>query len=309
MYKLKVLVVDDDPFILEVIEITLKEDYEIIKATTGNEAWEKIKEENPDVLILDYMLPDLWGTEICKTLRRDPLWMHLPILMLTGKGEISDKVRGLEAGADDYMVKPFAPKELLARIRMLIRRAQINLDANPLTRLPGNVGIYKELEERIKSKETFAVLYIDLDNFKALNDYYGFERGDRVIKETANILINAIQEKGKDTDFIGHIGGDDFVIVTGVDNAEGVAKKIINDFDRISPNFFDEKDRLKGYIETLSREKEMRRFGFITISIGIVTNVSREFNHVGQISSLGAEVKSLAKKFNQSKYIIDKRTT
>ncbi|MFA5100269.1 MAG: response regulator [Candidatus Omnitrophota bacterium] len=309
MYKVKVLAVDDDPDILDVLVATLEGDFEVNTASTGGSALEKIRKNMPDFLVLDYMLPDMQGPDICKQLRKDPLSLHLPILMLTGKGEVDDKVKGLESGADDYMVKPFSPQELLARIRMLIRRSNINLDANPLTRLPGNVSINNELEEKIKNKEKFAMLYIDLDNFKALNDYYGFERGDEVIKETARLLIDTIQKKGTVNDFIGHIGGDDFVIIATIEGAEEIAKKIIMDFDNISAKFFDEKDRIKGFIETAGRDGQIHRFGFLTISIGIITNMNREFTHTAQVSSLGTEMKGLAKKFPQSKYIFDKRIT
>ena len=195
MLKLKVLAVDDDPDILDLLKTTLEDEFNVSVAGNGNDALEKLKKSVPDLLVLDYVLPDILGPEICKILRKDPLLVHLPVLMLTGKGEIDDKVKGLEAGADDYMVKPFSPQELIARVRMLIRRSCVNLDANPLTRLPGNVSVNKELEERIKDKKTFAVLYIDLDNFKAVNDYYRFEKGYEVIKETARILIAALQEK------------------------------------------------------------------------------------------------------------------
>lgn len=307
MYKLKILVVDDDPDIRELLEATLEGEFQIVTAACGQEALEAVRKEKPELLVLDYVLPDMEGTKICAVLRRDPLFLHLPILMLTGKGEVENKVCGLEAGADDYMVKPFSPQELLARIRMLIRRSNINLDANPLTRLPGNVSISKELEGKIENNDRFAVLYIDLDNFKALNDYYGFKKGDEVIKETARILINSVQENGGVTNFIGHIGGDDFVIITPPRTAETIAKNIISNFDRVSPNFFDEKDRIKGYIETKNREGNLHKFSFLTISIGIITNLYREFTHVAQVSSLGAEIKSFAKKFPESKYIFDKR--
>jgi diguanylate cyclase (GGDEF)-like protein len=309
MLKLKILVVDDDPDILDLLKVTLEDEYQVTAASCGNEALEKIKKNLPDLLVLDYVLPDIHGPQICKIIRKDPLLLHLPVLMLTGKGEVDDKVKGLEAGADDYMVKPFSPQELTARVRMLIRRSNINLDANPLTRLPGNVSITKELEQRIKSKEKFAVLYIDLDNFKAVNDYYGFERGDEMIKETARILIGALQEKGTTNDFVGHIGGDDFFIITAPEAAEDIAKKIIADFDKASPKFFEEKDRIKGYIETQGRDSQIYKFGFITISIGIISNLYRDFTHTAQISTLAAEVKGFAKKFNQIKYIFDKRTS
>ena len=307
MHELKILIVDDDRDILDLIESTLQEEFDVVKASSGNEALEKIKKESPNLLVLDYVLPDLNGPEICKIIRKDTLLSNTPILMLTGKGEIEDKVTGLEAGADDYMLKPFSPQELIARIRMLIRRSHANLDANPLTRLPGNVSIIKELQEKIKSKERFAVLWIDVDYFKAINDYYGFEKGDTVIKNTARILIDAIHQKGTVNDFIGHIGGDDFVIVTNPAAAEEVAKKIIADFDKLAPQFFEEKERAKGYLETMGRDGQIHKFGFPSISIGIITNLEQEFTHTAQISSLGAETKNLAKKFTGSKYIFNRR--
>lgn len=307
MYNFTVLVVDDDPDILELLVASLESEFRVVKASAGTEALERIKSSTPDLLVLDYNLPDILGVDICKILRKDPLFFHIPILMLTGKGEVEDKVKGLESGADDYMVKPFNPQELVARIRMLIRRSGVNLDANPLTRLPGNVSINRELTENIDTNELFAVLYIDIDQFKALNDYYGFARGDDLIKETARIIINAVQQKGTVNDFIGHIGGDDFVIITIPACAEEIAKAIISAFDKTSPKFFEEADRIKGYIETKNREGQIRKFTFPTISIGIVTNVSRTFTHPAQISSLGAEIKSLAKKIPESKYLFDQR--
>jgi diguanylate cyclase (GGDEF)-like protein len=309
MYKFKILIVDDNPDILDLLEITLKEEFELLKASSGNEALAKLKKQNPNLMVLDYVLPDLEGPEICKIIRKDPLFMNIPILMLTGKGEVEDKVGGLEAGADDYMLKPFDPQELIARVRMLIRRSSTNLDANPLTRLPGNVSINKEIMEKIQVKDKFAVLYVDIDNFKALNDYYGFEKGDAVIKETARILIDSIQKKGTTKDFVGHIGGDDFVIITTPEKAEAIAKKIVADFDNIASTFFEEKDRLKGYIETKGRDNQIHKFGFPTISLGIITSLKQNFTHTAQVNSLGAEMKGLAKKFPESKYIFDKRNS
>ena len=309
MNKLKILAVDDDPDILDLLEATLEDEFKVIRAATGREAIEKVKSDLPDIVILDYMLPDITGLKVCEELRKDPLSIHLPILMLTGKGEVENKVKGLDAGVDDYMVKPFLPPELIARIRMLIRRSTISLDANPLTRLPGNVSINKELEKRLTSKEKFAVLYLDLDRFKALNDYYGFERGDGVIKEFSRIIIDSVQKRGTVNDFTGHIGGDDFVIITTLEAAEEIAKKIISDFDKTSPKFYDEKDRIKGYIETKDRSGQTIKFQFITISVGIITNLYRKFSHTAEISTLGAEVKEFAKKSATSMYIFDRRSS
>ncbi len=307
MNRLKILTVDDNPDILELIESTLEGEFEVFKASCGEEALEKINKIAPNLLILDFMLPDMNGDEICKKIRQSAFLLNLPVLMLTGKGEVEDKVRGLESGADDYMTKPFLPQELIARVKMLIRRSSINIDANPLTRLPGNISINKELENKLANKEKIAVLYVDIDNFKILNDYYGFGRGDQIIKETARILVEAIQEKGRPNDFIGHIGGDDFVIITSIEKCKEIAEKIISSFDKLSPSFFDQEDRKRGHIVAKNRSGETSKFGFITVSVGIITNKNKDFSHVAEIGSQGAELKSLAKKFPESKYILDRR--
>ena len=307
MPKSRVLTVDDDPDTLNILGAVLGGEYEVVRAATGHECLDLVKAELPDLVVLDFDLPDMQGSEVCRILRRDPLFLGTPILMLTGKGEIEDKVAGLDAGVDDYVVKPFDPEELSARVRMLLRRSRTNLDANPLTRIPGNISIAGQLEERIDGKEDFAVLYIDIDNFKAVNDYYGFERGDRVIKETARILIRCTQEKGAGDDFIGHIGGDDFVIVTTAARAETIAGSIVEEFDNAAPGFFDEEDRNRGYVEVKARDGLMRRFGLPTISIGVVSTEHGTFSHVAEVGSVGAELKQAAKAYDDSNFVVDRR--
>ncbi len=307
MYKIKIVTVDDDPDILDVIEASLEDDYVVIKASAGQEGLETIRRERPDLILLDYNLPDMQGPDIARKLRLDSFFLHTPILMLTGKGEVDDKVKGLESGVDDYMVKPFSPDELIARVRMLIRRSNIHLDANPLTRLPGNVTIAGELEKRIAVKAKFAILYFDLDHFKALNDFYGFDRGDEVIKTLGRIIIETMQKIGDVNDFIGHIGGDDFVVMCAIDKAEAIAQEVISEFDKQAPQFYDERERIQGYIIAKDRSGDEKKFGFVSVSIAIITNRYREFTHVGQVSALEAEIKELAKKTPGSAYVLDRR--
>jgi diguanylate cyclase (GGDEF)-like protein len=308
MVKPRILLVDDDPDILDVLEIALHdENYEILKAMDGEEALKIAKSKPLDLVLLDYAMPKMNGRQVCQELKKDLLLRHVPIIMLTGKGELDDKVSGINAGADDYIVKPFEPKELLARIRMALRRTEIDLEANPLTRLPGNVSILNELSQLIKSKLLFAVCYIDLDKFKAYNDKYGFEHGDEVIRETARILIRAAKEFGNPNDFIGHIGGDDFVIVTTPDAADNLSRKIIADFEKAVPSFYNETDRKNGYIIACDRQGKEQKIPLLSISIGVVTNETREIKHVAQIGEIGAELKEAAKRLERSNYIRDKR--
>jgi len=306
--KPRVLIVDDDPDILDVLEITLSEEnYEIKKASEGLEAMQIIKSMPLDLVLLDYNMPKMNGRQVCMEVKKDILLRHLPIIMVTGKGEVSDKVGGIDAGADDYIVKPFEPQELLARIRMILRRTERDLEANPLTRLPGNVSILNELTRRLNTKSLFAVCYADLDKFKNYNDKYGFEHGDEVIKETARILLHAAQQSGNPDDFVGHIGGDDFVIVTTLDAAENISEKIIADFEKTVPSFYNPADRKRGFITGKDRLGEEQKIPLLSISIGIVTNESRQINHVAQIGEIGAELKARAKKLERSNYVKDLR--
>jgi len=308
MKKQKILIVDDDPDILDILKLTLsEEDYDIIEAQDGESALRLIKTKTPDLVILDYKMPPPDGIEICRQIKRDLLLRHLPIIMVTGKGDIADKVEGLDSGADDYIVKPFEPKELLARVRMVLRRTERDLEANPLTRLPGNISILNELSSRLEKNELFAVCYLDLDKFKAYNDKYGFEYGDEVIRETARILIKTKDEIGNPNDFIGHIGGDDFVYITNPDIVDRICEKIISDFDEISPNFYNEEDRKRGFTMAKDRKGKETEIRLLSVSIGVVTNLHREITHVAQIGQIGAELKAYAKQEEGSNYVKDKR--
>lgn len=307
MDKERILTIDDDPDILDVLDLTLSEFYEVIQAPNGAEGLKLVQAKNPNLVICDFMMPIMTGKEFCKAMKKDVLLEHIPIIMLTGKGETKDMVGGIEAGADDYIVKPFEPSALLARIKMILRRTNRNLDANPLTHLPGNTSIMEELQNRIAQGKIFAVGYADLDKFKIYNDKYGFEKGDDVIREVARLLVNVVRSVGGADSFIGHIGGDDFVFVTSDDIVETVCKEIISEFDKIAPQFYNEEDRRTGYIMGKDRLGNEVKTGLLSISIGIVSNVHQPITHVAQISEKGAELKKYAKSFQESIFVRDQR--
>ena len=307
--SVKILVVDDEADIRDVLKLTLSEEnYEVIEAQDGEEALKIIATKPVDLVLLDYKIPKIDGQQVCQRIKKALLLRHLPIIMVTGRGEVSDKVGGMDAGADDYVVKPFEPQELLARIRMIIRRSQRDLEANPLTRLPGNVSILNELSRRLESKNKFAVCYLDLDKFKSYNDTYGFEHGDEVIRETARILIRSTQEFGNPEDFIGQVGGDDFVVVTTPEKIDKICKSIITDFDKTVPSFYNQKDKKAGYITAANRQGKIEKIPLLSISIGVVTNEFRAIEHVAQIGEIGAELKAQAKRLEKSNYLKDKRS-
>lgn len=307
MNKEKILTIDDDPDILDVLELTLSEQYEVFQAKNGDEGLKMLQQKNPDLIICDYIMPIMNGRDFCKALKKDILLRHIPIIMLTGKGEVHDRIGGIEAGADDYIVKPFDPSELIARIRMILKRTESSLDANPLSHLPGNTSIMEEFQRHIESNEMFAVGYADLDKFKAYNDVYGFEKGDEVIRETARILIEVVREVGGSTAFIGHVGGDDFVFIMDDKLMDVASQKIIDSFNKKIPNFYKAKDYEAGFISGKDRQGNEEKFGLLAISIGIVSNASHEITHVAQISEIAAELKKFAKSIDGSNFVRDKR--
>ncbi len=307
MRKERILIVDDDPDIRDVLNLTLFEHYSIAAASNGEEGLEMVKTKNPDLIILDFNMPKMDGPEFCRQLRRDILLRHLPVIMLTGRSETKDMVTGIESGADDYLVKPFEPDTLLARIRMILKRTSRSLDANPLTHLPGNSSIMEEFQARIDAGKPFAVGYVDLDKFKIYNDKYGFEHGDEFIRSLARILIDAtLKFCGKDA-FVGHIGGDDFVFICDDDKADAVSQDIIDAFDKLSPDFYNEEDRKAGFITGVDRQGNAVKANLVSVSIGIVNNIHQKITHVAQIGELGAELKKFAKSVGKSNFQRDQR--
>jgi diguanylate cyclase (GGDEF)-like protein len=252
-------------------------------------------------------MPYLDGYEAIRQLRNDTRTAHLPMIILTAKSAPDDLVTGFETGADDYVTKPFNIPELLARIKSHLRRASQRPVRNPLTDLPGNVLITEEIKYRLKQPEPFVFMYIDLDNFKAFNDTYGPARGDRVIRLLADILTEKVRGQGGSTDFIGHIGGDDFVVITSPANAEQISKLIIEAFDERVRLLYDASDLERGYLPGTDRQGMTRQFPIMTLSIGAVSNAQRTFTDHEEMVRVAAEMKQFAKQQANSYYALDAR--
>ena len=287
-----VLVVEDSVSLVEMLKDNLENAGYCVKyAMTGLKAMELLEADRPDIILLDIMLPDMNGYEICHKLKESGTDIITPVLVLSAKDRPMDKILGLKLGADDYMTKPFEIEELLLRMENLLRRTKHALSANPLTHLPGNESIMHEVYTRIKSGGQFAFVYIDIDNFKAFNDRYGFKKGDDVIKFAAKVIRNNIKEK----DFVGHVGGDDFIVICVPDDAELKCVTVIREFEAGVGEFYDEKARSLGHIYTTDRRGDQQKFGLMTLSVGMVTNDSPEMNHYGRIIEVAAEMKKFAK--------------
>jgi diguanylate cyclase (GGDEF)-like protein len=305
-----ILVVDDDPDIARFVEVNLRSaGYDVSVASDGEEALDKAATLRPDLVLLDVMMPRIDGFEVAQRLRRNPQTSNTSIIMLTAKALSTDKVLGLTAGADDYIIKPFDPIELLARVKGTLRRAKEMRNLSPLTGLPGNIRIQEEIERMVREDRPFAVLYSDLDNFKAYNDQKGFVRGDRLIQATARIIQDAVVEFAGAEGFVGHVGGDDFVAVVPPDYAEDVGKRIVERFDAEVGEFYEKEDLERGYVEVEDRKGVLQELPLVGVSVGIATTQVRSFAHYGEAVAVATEMKQFAKRETRSSYAIDRRTT
>lgn len=303
----KILLADDSHAIRFLVsEILTNAGFTVIEAEDGQEAIEKTYKENPDLLILDYEMPKKNGFEVVREVRSRTGYLHTPIIIFTANTEKDTKLEGLGLDIDDYLTKPADEDEIVARVKLLLKRNKQKMDCNPLTRLPGNPSIQARVEAEIANNRPFAVLYCDLNNFKSFNDKYGFEAGDRVLKQTAEILVRAAQQDSNA--FVGHIGGDDFIIVCAFDKAEGIAKEITTRIDEVAPSFYNEEDRAQGFMQAHNRKGELEKFNFLAMGIGIVHNTKRVLESFAMVSHIGAELKCLAKQHPQgSYYVMDRR--
>ena len=301
------LVVDDDPFIARLLEIELRAaGYDVRVASDGAQALTTAQERVPDLVLADVMMPNMDGFELTRRLRQDPRTAAVSIIMLTARGLSADKLEGFAIGADDYIVKPFDTPELLARIRGVLRRSRDMRAQSPLTGLPGNVRIEEEIDARVDEGLPFAILYADLDHFKAYNDHYGFMRGDQVIQHSARLVEDVSRETAGDA-FVGHVGGDDFVVVVSPSMAAVVAQAIVERFDQGAAEFYDEEDRARGFIEVTNRRGELERFPVITISIGIASTEKRGFQHYAEAVAVATEMKQFTKGATGSSWAMDRR--
>ncbi|MGE5177077.1 MAG: response regulator [Hyphomicrobiales bacterium] len=309
----RILVIEDEPRLRFILERQLKDakdaTYEVRTAEDGIKGLEAVMHDPPDLILLDVMMPGLDGYEVCRRLKSNPLTSRIPVIFLTAKSTLDDRLHGLELFADDYLTKPWEQQELLFRVRNQLKTRRAQIASNALTGLPGNVIIEGELNRRIAAGEKFAFLHLDLDHFKAFNDYYGYARGDALIRFTASILHEQVQRLGQDGDFIGHIGGDDFVIITSPERALPIANAVRESFDARVPFQYDAVDRERGSITVLSsRQGGVKSFSLLSITILVVSNVGRDIQHSAQVSDIAKELKKKGKATEGSIVVPDRRS-
>lgn len=302
------LVIDDDDQVLRLVKRVLERaGFECVTVNDGRAAHEAAVEWRPDIILLDLMLGETTGDQIMSDLREDFRTRLIPVVFLTVRDSLKDKVEHLLSGADDYVTKPFIPEELVARLRAVMTRSTTARGLSPLTGMSGNADILREISHRLAQRERFAVLYPDIDAFKSYNDHYGFLRGDDVIKTLATIILEVLEENHSPQHFAGHVGGDDFVILTEPGMAETIAAEITKRFDEAVPDLYDEGDRERGWIEYEDRSGAQLRTGLVSVSIGIVIAEPGSYESAAALASRAAEVKGVAKRMPGSRWVVDRR--
>jgi len=303
-----VLIVDDEQSLRDALEMTFsREGYQVLKACDGREGLEAARTSLPDVILLDVMMPGMDGYEVCKRLRSHYRTRHIPVILLTAKGTEEDKLEGLQGGANDYVLKPWNKRELVTRVHNHLEWAKNQKAVNPLTGLPGGVSVLAERQRRLDQGRPFSQMGLDIDYFKAYNDRYGFARGDVAISRVAETLTRVVDEDGHEDNFVGHIGGDDFVVLCAPERGEALAERIKETLEQEFPKLYEEEDRKQGFVRVRNRRHEFENFPLMSVTIALASNTDIEGMHLAQLDDALAELKTLGKGMQGSVVVSERR--
>lgn len=303
----EIYIIDDDQSSILVFNELFKNDKEYKFISVTSDKIDVALKNIPSIIIINEDAIEVDVVDLCWKIRKDEDNSITPIIVVSSNFDKEHRVKILKEEVEYFIKKPVNVEYLYFTIKNLSRLLETNRRISPLTGLPGNVQIQAELKKRIANNDEFSVLYLDLDNFKAYNDVYGFIKGDEIIKYTADIISRCIHENYKNESFIGHIGGDDFIAIIPSLNSEDICENIILNFDKNVVGFFNDVDLQNGYIKVENRKGIIEQFPLTSISIGVVEVHRGRFDNVLEIGEVGAQVKHLAKTVMGSSYSIDRR--
>ena len=290
MAKGRILVVEDDTDISNMLRIYFSGlHYDVDVAPRGAAALEKTRQNLPHLIILDIMLPDIDGFEVCRSLRTNTRTSHVPIIFLTQKDERSDRIAGLELGADDYITKPFDIEELKLRVQGAIRRSERESLTDPRSGLPAGRLIEDQLRRIIREKG-WALLDARVNHFEPFKDVYGFVAGDDVLRFTAMLIGEVVDEIGTTSDFIGHAGGDNFIVITTEEKSPAIKARLKDRFDEEVLAHYNFMDRQQGFMTAPSGDGQTK-IPFMTMSVGVVSPSAHSFADIREITELAAEAR------------------
>ncbi len=275
--------------------------------SSGKALLERLFSEPPHILICGEESSDLSGAEIVQLVKAENVYRQVCTVLVMGFESFNAELRNKLSDVDDFIILPSTPTEMRTRLELALQRSSCTLDANPLTRLPGNASIMQTVEKHIMDRTNFAAAYLDIDNFKAFNDKYGFSRGDEALLVTARLLVATIMNSNAEYKFLGHIGGDDFFFILPADIMEETCQNLVSAYDEIIPNFYDAEDRANQGIISKDRAGNLQRFPFMSISLSVTVNTNARFTHYGEVSQAVGQIKKLCKAQEGSVYMFDRR--
>jgi PleD family two-component response regulator len=283
-----ILVVEDDIDIANLLRIYFKsQGFDVTVVQHAQEALETCRQRLPEVVVLDIMLPDMDGYDVCRQMRATTRTSHIPIIFLTQKDERSDRIQGLELGADDYITKPFDVEELKLRVQNAIKRVRYESLTNPATGLPSGRLIEEQLRQLLQ-RDDWAIIYIGIDGFPAFSEAYGFMAGEDLLRSTAMMLSEVVDNTGAEGDFLGHVGHDDFIIITTRANVEPVVRGIQKQFDAEVGTHYDWLTRQRGYLLVEDKAGAEVRAELMGLAIGALTADDGPFADIREITEASA---------------------
>ena len=303
----EIYIIDDDESSVPIFKELFKDEKEFKFIGVKTEQIDIALKNIPFLIIINEDAIEVDVIEVCRKIRNDEDNRITPIIVVSSNIDRTHRINVLRESVEYYIKKPVDADYLYYTLKNLNRLLIMNRRISPLTGLPGNVQIHAELKKRLSNKEEFAVLYLDLDNFKAYNDVYGFLKGDKIIQFTARTILQCVHKYFTENAFIGHIGGDDFVAIIPTTEVNDICQEIIATFDKEVSQFFTPEDLEKGYIEVANRKGIMEQFTLTSISIGAVIVEKDRFENILEIGEVGAQVKHVAKSIVGSSYAIDRR--
>lgn len=302
-----IYIIDNTQSVLNVLKNIFKDEIDYQFKSVKTEELNVALSNIPDMIVIDEDTIDMDIVDLCKSIRANEDNSITPIIVISSDWEKEHRLKILKQSIEYFIIKPVDPEYLYFTIKNILRLLQTNRRMSPLTGLPGNVQIQAEMKKRLLNREKFSIFYLDLDNFKAYNDIYGFSNGDEIIKFTARTIVKSVHDLAPDNSFIGHIGGDDFIAITGPTDLDKLCKKIISQFDNDVLEFYTEEDVEKGYIEVANRRGIIEQFPLTSISIAVVEIDPGRFKNTLEIGEIGAQVKHQAKSIMGSTYVINRR--
>jgi diguanylate cyclase (GGDEF)-like protein len=300
-----IVIVCRDVNLNNAIERSIKGLYSSVIFNNMPSALDYIYNSIPALIVINVISDDSIAVNILNEIKTDPMFHQMPVLTILPDQFNIDQLDTLMV--EDYIWRADFERDFLSRVNLSIYRSEKNVEINPLTRLPGNISINREIQERLDKKKDFAFGYADLDYFKPFNDRYGFSRGDEVIKITGRLILGIVKAKQPQDSFVGHVGGDDFVFIIDIDLVEEAASEIIKAFDSLITGCYDSEDSDQGFIKSFDRKGKASHFPIMGISIGITETRSRSFSHYGEVTQPAAEMKKFAKQFKGSCFKSDRR--